>query len=575
MFRNHIINFWPDTVAEEWFSHSEFKRIYDVVKDTALPNFLQAKQPITSGLNICNWKLLLVDYPDQDLLDFLEFGWPVDYVASYPPTPTLINHEKSPLYLEHVKLYIEKEVSLGALLGPFDNPPFYPWFQVSPIMTRPKKDSDARRVILDLSFPKQKGVNAGIERKAYLGEPYTFKLPSIDTLTSELERRGKGCFLWSGDLARAYRQLRVCPLSTPLLGISFEGKFYVDVAPPFGCRNSALACERTTRAVVWLLRRKGFFVQCYLDDFVGLESSEERALEAFQEFQRITTALGLALAPEKCIPPTTKLTWLGFEVDTVSMVVKLPQGKMDEVLLEVGTWAPTKPVSRSELRSLVGKLKHLAKCVIPASRFFARILEALRAAPYFGKKLLPAPFFQDVSWFLTFAQHSNGIVLIPVPLKTPWLLECDSSLTGAGAFSPTHYYMEEYSEGYLTQVSNIVHLEALNVIQALKALLPPSPQNFSIVVSTDNLATQQVLSSGTGRDRYLTACARELWLLAALHSLDITVLHKPGKDLVLADALSRSCSSSKAEALASSLVKSKCLSRVRVEHSVKLLTETL
>ena len=96
---------------------------------------------------------------------------------------------------------------------------------------------------------------------------------------------GNDAWLWGADLARAYRQLRVCPLSSQLLAIKVSDQFYLDIALPFGCRTSALACARTTRAVVWLLRKKGFFSLCYLNDFVGVESSFDKAVAAYDYFQ--------------------------------------------------------------------------------------------------------------------------------------------------------------------------------------------------------------------------------------------------------------------------------------------------
>ena len=47
-------------------------------------------------------------------------------------------------------------------MGPFDKIPFQNKVGISPLSTRPKKDSDKRRVILDLSFPMGGAVNDGI-----------------------------------------------------------------------------------------------------------------------------------------------------------------------------------------------------------------------------------------------------------------------------------------------------------------------------------------------------------------------------------------------------------------------------
>ena len=56
------------------------------------------------------------------------------------------------------------------------------------------------------------------------------------------------------------------------------------------------------------------------------------------------------------------------------------------------------------------------------------------------------------------------------------------------------------------------------------------------MINTDNIASQQVLDSGAGSDEVLTACAREIWLFSAINNCRVEILHKPGKDLLLADA---------------------------------------
>ena len=102
-------------------------------------------------------------------------------------------------------------------------------------MTRPKKHSQEKRIIIDLSFPVGNSVNAGIAKEYYLGKKINFSLPSVSTLSDRLIKLGPNAWLWGADLARAYRQLRVCPLSTPLLGVKLNDKYYIDIAPLFGC----------------------------------------------------------------------------------------------------------------------------------------------------------------------------------------------------------------------------------------------------------------------------------------------------------------------------------------------------
>ena len=72
----------------------QYISIYNSVLSTGLPNYLSARCSIPSGLNIPAWKLYLSAYHDDGIVDFLQFGWPVDYTRTFPPTTIHANHVK-------------------------------------------------------------------------------------------------------------------------------------------------------------------------------------------------------------------------------------------------------------------------------------------------------------------------------------------------------------------------------------------------------------------------------------------------------------------------------------------------
>ena len=125
--------------------------IYSTVRSFWKPNYLGAKFQITS-FPIDKWAIKLRNYPDKQLLDFLKFGWPVGFEGDRLPTLGLDNHSSSKNFEKDIEKYLQKELSLGALKGPFNAPPFE-WTRTNPLMTRPKKDSLDRRVILDYPSP--------------------------------------------------------------------------------------------------------------------------------------------------------------------------------------------------------------------------------------------------------------------------------------------------------------------------------------------------------------------------------------------------------------------------------------
>ena len=132
---------WPVAVTD-WKQNNTYKKLFTKVRRTALPNYLAAREPVPSALHIQAWRRLLNKYPDTCLVDYLEFGWPLDFTAPRPPVPTYVNHETNENFLTHIDNFLEQEIGHKALLGPFSQPPFSPWVQLSPLMTRPKKQSE-------------------------------------------------------------------------------------------------------------------------------------------------------------------------------------------------------------------------------------------------------------------------------------------------------------------------------------------------------------------------------------------------------------------------------------------------
>ena len=248
------------------------------------------------------------------------------------------------------------------------------------------------------------------------------------------------------------------------------------------------------------------------------------------------------------------------------MKVVIPNEKVCQVLQFATEWRYKEVATRKEYQQLAGKLQYISSCVQGGRRFMSRILAALRSTPSVGKYNIPSEILGDIAWFEDYAYNLNGVVLIPPPIKEIFVIECDSSKKGGGAFTSTHYFSEAYADDYLVQVDNIAHFEAINLVIALEHLAPPDAYRYTLVVNTDNMASRDVLDTGKGSDPILTACARKVWFLAAKMSTDVKIVYKPGPTLVLADALSRAHQSRKSREKAQELIQIKSLSRVRVPH---------
>ena len=530
--------YWPRLNSRQWASYPEYALLYSGCRSTCLPNHLGARLTVPSGFILHRWESELKDYHDIDLCSYLRYGWPVGYTAPNPPRPVHLNHTSALQHPTHIRAYIEKELRLGGLIGPFSEPPFLPWTHTAPLMTAPKRDSTDRRIIVDHTYPEGFGVNSGVTKNVLDGRLYPYSLPSVQDLVGKIRELGPRSYIWKADLARAYHQLRADPVDIPLLGFYFEGSYYAELCPSFGCRLSGSACQRTTQAVVYMMAQKGSWCLAYLDDFCGAAATLEQAQHDYKTFIDLAASLGMALSPSKCSPPTQSLEWLGFNLDTVGMILTIPTEKLTDIIEQCNVWSDAKSATKNDLQSLTGKLMHISKCIAPGRKFISRILFTLKSAPDTGRVWLSAGFKADVQWFVRYAEATNGTCLIDPP-RHPYVIECDSTQVAGGANSDTHYYTTTYDKAFVDAYHDIVHKEAVNLLIAYRSLIPTASAGLHIVINTDNIGSKYALESGRTKDKILAACSRQLWLEAALHDHTIQVCHKHGKDIPLPDALSR------------------------------------
>lgn len=534
-----ITELWPHATSQAEQVAPDFVKMYMKIKAFNLPNFVGARIEVPSDLVHDEFERRLADYHDKELCLFLKFGWPLGYHSRVIPTSVQSNHPSATAHMDHVERFIQKELQHKAVVGPFPQLPFHPWVRISPLMTREKRDSDERRIILDLSFPPQQSVNDGINIQSHFGKNITYTLPCIADLISRLKDQGEGALIWKADLTRAYRQMRADPIDTPLLGMEVNGSYFLDLCPPFGCRSSAALCQRLANALTYMMGKLGYTIIAYLDDFAACYKDQTTAARSYKAFIGLTKSLGLKLAKHKSSPPTTQTEWLGYAVDTQMMRIAIPTEKLQQVLEECKRWINRTKANKQMVQSLVGRLLYVANCVTPARKFVTRVLATLRAMDDGAWTTISPQFKADVAWFLQYATIANGIFLFN-PVRPVLEVECDSSLFGGGGMARPYCYTWQYPDHHMLRYPNIHHLGAINILVAYLTLAKPrAPTPARIIIWTDNSASAYALTSGRTKDHILGACARQLWLYASTASHEIKIRHKMGYEIPVADALSR------------------------------------
>ena len=131
-----------DRCPQKFESVSDYIAAAQIIKDTGLPNYRQARIPVISDLNIAAWEEYLADYPDPFLLQYIKFGFPLSLIADCRLSDTQVhNHFSANQHPDSVQDDLDKEIQLGAILGPVDKVEFE-GFHCSPLSHRWQQEAD-------------------------------------------------------------------------------------------------------------------------------------------------------------------------------------------------------------------------------------------------------------------------------------------------------------------------------------------------------------------------------------------------------------------------------------------------
>ena len=492
----------------------------------------------TTDLIVDEWRAAATAHPhDRMVLNGIQHGFSIQYRGPPITAPAAAHNHQSALgFAEHIDRYVETETDKGALSGPYDKPPFTPWFTASPLMSREKPGGEGRRVIVDLSFPDG-GVNKFIPPHLFDGQDAYHNLPTIAAAVDTIASTCPGDVTMAViDLSRAYRQFPVDPLDWPLLGIHWRGRWSFDRRLPFGCRMSSFIMQRIADFLVRALATKGIRSHMYLDDIIMVSPTATTAQRDYSEIISMLARLGLAVAHKKLQPPASSVTWLGITIDIPGNVMSIQDDKLDQIRSCMAAAAQRTYLNKKHLQRLIGLANHLAKIIRGARIFICRLLAALRATT--GEVILVSKEAKaDLNWFVQYLADANGKAVIPCR-RVVLRIWADACLKGSGASDGQRYYEFTFprplADGHI-----IAHLEALNCLAAARLFVDRSTAGGIVEIMCDNRPSVDAFTSGRARDPVLAACARALWFVAAKADAELVFTHVPGEGMALPDALSR------------------------------------
>ena len=422
----------------------------------ALKELPPGLREVRTPLDWREWDKALAAHPDQRFREYIvrgiREGFRVGFDYGRSCSGAARNMASARTHAHVVREYLAEECPKGRVLGPVD-PGQLPMLQTSRFGVIPKSTPGKWRLIVNLSAPEGASVNDGINERVS-----SLSYVTVDDAAREVLRRGARSLLAKVDVESAYRAVSVHPDDRWLLGMQWDGGVFVDTALPFGLRSAPKIFNALADAATWILKQEGVdFVIHYCDDFllIGAPDSQGCA-QALATVKRVFGRLGLPIAINKLEGPAWCLTFLGIEVDTIAMELRLPSEKLIELKALVESWlARHRSRTREELESLIGKLNHACKVVRPGKTFMRRMFELLtgtRRAHYYVH--LSTAMLSDLRWWATFMEEWNGASLLQEFGQRQVSHECWTDASGSfgcGAVWGVEWLQVEWPTAYMVR----------------------------------------------------------------------------------------------------------------------------
>ena len=515
--------------------------------------FLDAEAFVPGSLSsrLPAWREILRGQPDGErVLRWLEHGVSytdflspftgsfagASYSSSEPPPRVFRNHPAavSDEFLPFVRSEVSKGLANGGIqrLGRVGDVP--PPRVVCPLGVEPSKP----RLIVDARYPN------------LWQRPPTF---SFDRLLDLARASEPGDLLSVWDHKSGYFHVRLAPDTVGLFGFELDGFYYAYTVLPFGWNVSPYVYQTISRCVSVYLRSLGVADFTYLDD-TAAPSPPHLALSHSYVKGLLLSALGYFVELKKShILPAPTQQWLGFSIDLVARVFRIPKAKLSKFLtLLDAIAASSSSVSVPTLRSFVGKCVSLSPAVPGALLYTRGLFNLLSRADAAGLDFVPvdAPAAAELacwrglrSWHGTRRWRDERHVRVRAHAATDasdvrwggWfqLLPADAA---ASASPPVLIGDVWSSEEAALDIGTREMLAGVRLLECL----PPCVRDCILLLDGDNQAMIHLLrSERAAAGAHLLAAQRALFHLLLDRNITIDARWLASADNFLADAISR------------------------------------
>lgn len=388
------------------------------------------------------------------------------------------------------------------------------------------------------------------------GLPISVQYKSIDNVVEVMNQYD---YMGVMDIKSAYHSVSVNPEHVKYQGLKWilegESRYLVDHRLCFGLKCGPYYFNLISDFIQTKLNEMyGIRVINYLDDFITMADSMEVCGHNQLLVINMLRYLGFQISWNKVSCPSQVTQYLGIDIDTVKLELRLPMCKVEKMLETVRSVQSRKTVTKKQLQRLTGMLAHCAT-IVKGGRTFCRWLYDLEkvANTKVSKCVcLSDAARDDLDWWERFAREFNGKAAIK-NAEFGFKPTSDASLSGFGAHLGEDWFcgfwtknVESHSgcEHYVSppalseEDENIYVLELYPVLEGIrrwKTLF----MGFKVEFVTDNLQVFFMIRTGRSANKTCMRWLREIFWICASNDIEVESEYIPSKDNVIADAPSR------------------------------------
>lgn len=400
----------------------------------------------------------------------------------------------------------------------FPGPCFYS--NIFPVI---KKDGSAR-IILNLRE---------------LNEYITFAHFKMETIADVLPMISPNCYFMTIDFKHAYFSVYVKPDHRKWLRFLWKDVHYQFASLPQGLSSAPRLFTKLLKPALAYLRNLGMLVSCYIDDCIFIASSKEELLCNVNFAMQFFDSLGLTININKSVlVPTQRVKFLGVVLDSVDMVVALPDDKTKQIRCVGRSLLTKETTTLLDLSSFIGLLV-FAGVAVPQAPLHYKYLEIVRnlaliknKGDYKAQILLDLHSRELVRWWVhNITSQSKSIVIPPPDL----VISTDASLTGWGAKLGSMVTGGNWSSHELDHI-NCLELKA--VLLGLQSLCKDHGDTH-IRLRSDNTTVVACIDRCASTKLSLLTIIEQIFEWANLKNITLSAEYIKGTENIDADRESR------------------------------------